>query len=951
MQYEVKPQIATGCRPATRPGRLVTRMPAFVVVLAVAACGTMPAPLGMGGQRSVPRAAPPAAASSGAPIGAPAGVGTPPAAGAAAAPPAPAAGAVRPDNASLKPFREVVGDATEMKGLFALWQKDDKVWIEIAPEQLDKPFFFSWNVSDSVGERFAYASQMGRRYLVSFHRVGNAMQLIAKNTRFAAAAGSPAERAVRQSFSDSLIGSAPILSQPHPEKKSVLIDASALFMTDIPGYSTLLEAAFRVYYALDRANSSFVKVRADESIASFSVRDHFSTARLPGLIAPNNPFPPAPPTTPPDARSFFVGFVYSLAALPEPMTPRVADERVGTFTTTVSNYTTDNAVTPRTHFVNRWRLEKKDPAAALSEPKRPIVFWVDRNVPVQYRDTIVEGILVWNKAFERIGFKDAIVAKIQADDADFDTLDARHASVRWFLGADAGFAIGPSHTDPRTGEILDADIAIPDIFTRGAKALVTEALPPAPKALAALPGGDAQFAWQCDFAAEAVSELAFSLGLLDARGQISIAGPEAERFARDYLRAVVAHEVGHTLGLRHNFRASTIRTPAQLRDAAYTRANGMTGSVMDYTPFNIALQTEKQGEYVMSGLGPYDYWAVEYAYKPLDDPEHGGEAVALARIAARSSEPQLAFATDEDAGAGPEGADPQVNRFDLGADPLAWYRKRFALSRELWDRLQTRTMKADESYLVLRRNVERGFNEIGRAAPLIAKYVGGLYTSRDHAIEAGARGTGDAATNYGRALYVPVESARQKGALDLLARELFSVDSFRFKPEFMSRIGVDYLDRDDPNGTNKSAFNLTGRVLGIQTAVLDHLLSEPVAARIVDAENKTATPRELLSLAQLYATLQTAIWSELPAGRDITRLRRNLQREHLKRVVAVLLKPGTGTLADARSLQRENALVLRASMRRALGSKRLSMETRAHLSESIATIDDALRANLIRAGA
>ena len=415
-----------------------------------------------------------------------------------------------------------------MKGFFPIWQKDDKVWIEIPVERLDQPFFFSYNISDLIGERFAYASQMGRRHLVVFHRLGNAMQLIAKNTRFAAIAGSPAERAVRQSFSDSLVGSAPVISQPHPDKKSVLVDASALFMTDIPGYSTLLEAAFHINYGLDRANSSFVKVRADESIATFSVRDHFSTPRLPGIIAPNNPFAPAPPTTTPDARSFFVGFVYSLAALPEPMTPRVADDRVGYFTTTSANYTTDNALNPRKHFINRWRLEKKNPEAPLSDPRQPIVFWVDRNVPVQYRDTIIEGILVWNKAFERIGFSNVIVAKIQPDDADLDTL-----------------------------------------------------------------------------------------------------------------------------GLRHNFRASTIRTPAQLRDAAFTRTNGMTGSVMDYTPLNIALQNERQGEYVMSGLGPYDYWAIEYGYKPLAVKQPGGEGAALARIAARNTEPELAFATDEDVDAGP----------------------------------------------------------------------------------------------------------------------------------------------------------------------------------------------------------------------------------------------------------------------------------------------------------
>ncbi len=456
---------------------------------------------------------------------------------------------------------------------------------------------------------------------------------------------------------------------------------------------------------------------------------------------------------------------------------------------------------------------------------------------------------------------------------------------------------------------------------------------------------------RCDYAAEAVDEAAFALGLLDARGDVPLDSAEADRFARDYLRDVVTHEVGHTLGLRHNFRASTIRTPQQLQDAAFTRANGLTGSVMDYTPFNIATRDERQGEYVMSGLGPYDYWAIEYAYRPIDAPTPEAERPALARIAARSSEPSLAFATDEDADAGPDGMDPDVNRFDLGSDPLGYYRKRFALSRELWDRLQNRPMKPGDSYLVLRRNVERGFNEIARATPLIAKYVGGVRTSRNHVpTVVGERVT--VALDAGGPLYAPVEAARQKQALDVLATQLFSVDSFRFKPEFVSRLGIDYLERDDPNGSNKTAFYLPGRVLSIQTAALDHLMSDPVARRIGDAENIGTRPRELLTLSQLYGTMQHAIWSELASGRDITRMRRNLQREHLKRMVAMLLRPSGSNLADARSVQRDEAIELRASIRRALASSSsLSPETRAHLRECAATIDDALKANFQRMGA
>ncbi len=167
----------------------------------------------------------------------------------------------------------------------------------------------------------------------------------------------------------------------------------------------------------------------------------------------------------------------------------------------------------------------------------------------------------------------------------------------------------------------------------------------------------------------------------------------------------------------------------------------------------------------------------------------------------------------------------------------------------------------------------------------------------------------------------------------------------------MSRLGIDYLDRQDPYGSNKVAFYLPGRVLGIQSGVLDHLMSEPVARRIGDAETTSTRPRELLTLDQLYGTVQRSIWSELSTGREITRMRRNLQREHLKRVVGVLLRPTSPALADARSLQRENALALKASLQAALNGRNLSPENRAHVRESIATLDDALRANMQRMGA
>ena len=856
---------------------------------------------------------------------------------------APAAPAPTPPG-QPKPFREVLKDSKEVDGLFKVHRKDEKVWIELAPEQFDKPFFFSMNIPKSVGERGLYGGQMVGRWnsvsvgyhIAEWRKIGSQVQLIAKNTEFFAAEGTPQARFVEQSFSDSLLASAPTVSQPHPETKAVIIEANALLFADVPGYSTALERAFRMPFTLDARNTSFTKVTNTEHMTSLQVNAHFAVPKIapPPLTPPPTPNPP-PPATTPDPRSLFVGFQYNFAKLPaQPMSARVADPRIGHFTTSRVDYTDDVTVKPRSHFVARWRLEKKDPAAAISEPKEPIVYWLDKNIPEKYRKAVAAGILEWNKAFEKAGFRDAIVVKQQTEQDDFDTMDARHASVRWFVGSDAGFAIGPSHIDPRTGEILDADIGMSDTFGRGARRQVSEDFsrvfgePAAP----AMPLGDPLAAQRgflaCNYMEQSAHEMHFAFDMLEARG-IEMDSPEAEAVAQAYVKDVIMHEVGHTLGFRHNFRASTVYTAKQIGDAEFTRQNGITGSVMDYTPFNIALNGEKQAEYLMSTIGPYDYWAVEYAYKHLDA---ANEKAELARIASRSNEPLLAYATDEDAGSGSLmiGIDPEANRFDLGADPLEYYRKRMKLSRELWDRLQSMKLKPGESYERLTRSFAAGFTQLGRIAPLAAKYVGGVRHVRDYA------GTD-------RPLYEPTPIARQREALGMITTDLFHVDSFRFKPEFVSRLGIDHFAR--PRNPDVSIANA---VLTVQKSVLDALLSDQVAARLLDSQEKVADRTKLLKLSDLYDALQNAVWSELKNGREITAMRRNLQREHLKRVAGMLVRTSPTMPADARSLAREDAIEMQGHIRSALARGGQSKESRAHLRESLDTLTEALKAPMQR---
>jgi len=843
----------------------------------------------------------------------PASLTSPPTAAAPAPPAAPGA---------LRPMKDILKDAKSIPGFFTLHQKDEKIWLEILPSQMGKPFFFSYNVPRSIGERGLYGSQMGSSKLVEFQKVGNQVQLIAKNTQFFAKEGTPQAQFVSESFSDSLMSSTTMVSQPHPETKSILIEANSLLFTDIPGYQTRLEASFRMPFALDTRNTSFTSTKNTSALTGLEVKVHFSVSKLSAPPMTSSPVPAtSPPSATPDPRSMFVSFYYSLMPLPEPMQTRLADERVGFFTVARTDLTTDAKFKSKTHYLKRWRLEKKDPSALVSEPKEPIVYWLDKNIPEQYRATVTAGVLEWNKAFEKAGFKNALVVRQQQATDDFNNMDARHASIRWFSGADVGFAIGPSQADPRTGEILDADIGMSDGFTRSARRILVDDL-------ARPRGPDGEM---CEEAETSAQELHYALDLLEARG-LELDGPEAEALAKAYLKRTIMHEVGHTIGLRHNFRASTVNDLKKIHDAEFTKVNGIASSVMDYSPFNIAPKGEKQGEYVMSTIGAYDYWAVEFGYKQFPP---GQEEVGLNQILAKSSQRELQFDTDEDAGYGSViGIDPNVNRFDMGSDPLAYYKLRMKLSRELWDRLQNMNLATGESYERLTRSFRSGFAQVANAAPLAAKYIGGVYTRRERA-------------GSSKPLFEPVDAAKQREALALITKDFLGADSFRFKPELIARLGTDRLERLESQSSLQTS--VASLVANVQRGILDHVYSPAVATRLVEVGMKVNDPKETLDLADVYETIQNAIWSEAKTGQETSLIRRNLQREQLRRITDVLVKPAGPWPADARSIMRENARQLAGLLEKTLTKPSLSKTTRAHYADALDALNSTLKASMQRA--
>jgi hypothetical protein len=967
-----------------RPRSLVTLVAAVAAMLA-AGCAGLPgkpadavaakaqAPAQAGAQSGAP-AAPPTAAPGGGPAAIPGLPDTPATAtGGAIAGATPAPGALPGQPPAPPPFAAVIRNARRIDGPLTLWQREDKVWIELTPAQLNQPFLLSPKIKSGIGEAWVLGGLMafpvngaGGAQVVEFVRVHNQIRLQARNMEVLAAAGTPEARAVADSYSHSLLGAAPLASQPHPDRKSVLVEANALFLNDILGIGMMLQRSLRQGYGLDRGNSVITAARVSEQATIIETQQHFYTPSV-GIPPPNMPagLPgPAVPRFVPDARSLLVGLHYSLAPLPDrPMAPRRADPRVGTFTTTVLDFSNDLGLNPRLRYVNRWRLEKKDPAAAMSAPVKPITFWIDRNVPLQYRETVRAGILEWNKAFEKIGFVGAIRVEQQPDDAPWDTLDFGVASVRWMMNAEPAFgAIGPSHVDPRSGEILDADIAFEGMSARavrgvraqvlgarGAAGSADAATGPAPvdpgmffATPFALPGaqegtGHAAFGHdhaRCLHGALAAEQLGYALDVLAARDELAPDSPIAQQFVLDYIKESIMHEVGHALGLRHNFRASRAYSEAQLADPEFTRAHGVSGSVMEYNAVNLAAPGERAGLPFQTVLGPYDYWAVEYAYRPLaPGTDAAAERAELQRIAARNSEPQLAYGTDEDIFAG---LDPEIIQLDLGDDPIAFASKRLAIARDLFRRQETRALPPDRDYAVLRRSLGFAIADATRAVGVLARQIGGMRTLRDF-------------PGSGRDPLQPVDAQVQRTALDLIASAVLAPDGLSLSPALQRRLAPDYLERADSFG-QATDFALPQRLLDLQRAVLAYLMSDAIAARIVDSASKLDDPAQALQLAEVHARLGAEVWGDLERARSVPAMRRELQREHVNRLALALLRPSPAARVDARSLMQTQGRTLLARLDKALQRPGLDADTRAHLADAADTLKRAIAAPLLRQG-
>ncbi len=681
--------------------------------------------------------------------------------------------------------------------------------------------------------------------------------------------------------------------------------------------------------------------------------------------------------------------------------PRVADNRVGYFTTTYRDLGKYQQKDKWIRYINRWDLQKRDASLKISPPKEPIIYYVEHTVPVRYRRWVRDGALFWNKAFENIGIDGAIEVYYQDETTgahmEKDPEDVRYNFLRW-LNNDISTAIGPSRAHPLTGQILDADVVLTDGWIRAFWGWYHEQMPEVaaqgltPETLLWLedkPQWDPRFLlastakreelmarhergerlfdnagllfsdpalrdndelaqlkeWLGDDDAMCLAahgrafDMAFGhltlemMGMLgddvEEEGQVLDGIPEW--FIGPMLADLVTHEVGHTLGLRHNFKASSIYTLEQINSPEWKGTKPFTGSVMDYNPANFNMDSgDVQGDFAMIDIGPYDMWAIEFGYTFGDTDE------VLKRVA----EPELAYLTDDDT----FGPDPHARRYDFSADPLDYAENQMRLVAHLRENLLDRFVKDGESWAGARRGYGVTLSQQTRMLSMMANWIGGAHVNRDQKGDPGDR--------------VPIEVVdhdQQRKALAFVIDHAFNDEAFGITTDLLLRMTVDkFRDAGAYENTRDSTWDVHNRIMGVQASTLTMVLNPTTLSRVLDNELRTPADQDALTLPELMNTVTAAAFTELNTEIDgvtftnrqpmISSLRRNLQSEVIDRLIG-LVNPSWSMPRAIRTLAMQQLTMLheRISAKAELANTgQIDEYTVAHLTDLADRIDRAL---------
>ncbi|OGF54577.1 MAG: hypothetical protein A2Z21_06770 [Candidatus Fraserbacteria bacterium RBG_16_55_9] len=842
---------------------------------------------------------------------------------------------------------QAVASMEAIPGYFNTYRtKDGSLFLEVDEEHFGKDFLVTVQMARGIGEGFLLTGYPLDQDMLTFRMRNEKIELVTRNPYFRADPGTPLGRMASLGFSESVRQSFPIVARDK-ENGRYLIDATGLFISDWPNLRDVLPALYGVGFGLDRSRSAIASVKGFPENVEIQVDLTFASSG------------PIPSQTLTDEKSLPISYHYSVLALPDqPMKPRLADDRVGYFTwaATYKDFSRQSGPTNTVRLANRWRLEKKDPYAPLSEPVKPIVFYLENTIPQEFRVYIKAGVEAWNKAFEAAGFKNAIVAMDQPNDPNWDPGDARYSTIRWISTVAPIFgAIGPSDADPRSGEILNADILIVADEIAGLtgqyKRMVDSPLEyldqeaEALRIARLLNPNAAQLL--CGYGPGLEPHLALLRYTLMADGVIGQDGQVPTEYVGDALKDLAMHEVGHTLGLRHNFKASMATPNDQLENKEFTAQNGLTASVMEYAPPNISSDRSQQGEYFHSTVGTYDTWVIQWGYMPV-----GNETLEphpqLEAIAEEHSEREHLYGTDEDAQLGPYSVDPSISQFDLGSDPVSYYHDLQKLTDRLWTGLEGRVIGKGKELWPLRSAVQTLLYQQFRGYFYYMPVLGGVEVTRAHE-----------ADPMGITPFKVLPADEQRQGLDFIL-EAYTPNALRdFPKELMDKLPPERcLDwACSWQFGIRFTYPFHDIITSARVRLLDMAFWPERLSRIRDNAYRSDEENPF-TLDELFQGFTNTIWSDVLNGQPpLDSFQRAIQSAYLDKLIALAttIKPAQAAAAtwpssltvapvadEARGLAFAELVRLNEAITRVLGSGNLDAMSQAHLMEAQYRIHKAL---------
>jgi hypothetical protein len=815
------------------------------------------------------------------------------------------------------PKKQTVADKTKgnkkNEGLFTLYQDTatGSVQMYVRKDQLDKEFIYqSFSISGPVA-LFLNQSMHRSTLVFKIKKAFDKLEFAIVNTDFYYDKNNPVSKTQDVDKSEAIFYADKVSLE---DSLGFLVNADALFMSEkldpvkpifAPGQATPL--TFNLGQ-LNPAKSKYAQLRSFPNNTDVVVD-----------LTYDNPFALASSPDVTDPRYVRVRMQHSFIEMPkDDFKGRRDDPRVGYFMQQVTNQTSVSPV-PYKDIINRWKLVKKDPSAALSEPVEPLVYWIENTTPLEYRQTIMEAGLKWNEAFEKAGFKNAVQMKIMPDDATWDPADIRYNVIRWVASAQPAYgAIGPSFVNPRTGQILGADITV-EWFSGSATPIFDELYNGSPvQPGMQFPGMKNMNQYDnCTIAAELKNQFVTGLTAMEIA---SASDADVKQMHKQFLTYLIMHEMGHTLGLNHNMKSSQMLSPADINNTTITHSIGLIGSVMDYPAINVALDRSKQGDYYTTKAGPYDLWAIEFGYAPFSE---ASEEAGLTKILSRSGDPKLAFGNDGDDMRAPgKGMDPRVNINDLSSDAIAYAEDRFKLVNNLMGKLVQKYSKPGQSYAEVRARYNTLNAQRTNMVNAVSRYVGGIYIDRSYPEQKSANKP-----------YTPVPLAEQKRAMEVLTKYVFAPNAFDADAQVFPYMQIQR--RGFNQAANGEDFRATNSILATQVnGTLAHILSPATLQRITNSR----LYGNQYSVADVMNDLVKGIFDADMAG-NVNVYRQMLQTSFVK---------GTSQMIAANSpiddVSKASALYTLKKLRTKLsGAVSTNEETKAHRANMVFLIDKALK--------